>query len=381
LPKAINYTDTITLAYDQSSFSIDFAALRFSAPETTPYAYKMEGLDKDWTYLETNRKAVFTKLSPGIYHFLVKAANNSGQWTTAPRQLTIRILPPFWASYPAYALYLATLCSLTWYVIRHYRQRARQRQQRRMERLEHEKEKELYQAKIEFFTHIAHEIRTPLTLIKGPMEKVIRRSGEVPQIQKNLQIMERNTNRLLDLTNQLLDFRRTEINGYKLNFVKAAIPALLQEIHLQFIPAAEQKDLQFRIALPVQDFSACIDLDAFNKIISNLVSNAIKYAAGEVLTELLPVAPGAEHFTVRVHNDGVLIPAGMKEKIFEPFFRGKDAGSQPGTGLGLSIARSLAQLHQGTLELQYASHHNVFVLTLPIQQEIAFNLSKWKSIS
>lgn len=382
LPKAINYTDTITLAYDQSSFSIDFAALRFSAPETTPYAYKMQGLDKDWTYLESNRKAVFTKLAPGTYHFLVKAANNSGQWTTAPRQLTIRILPPFWASYPAYALYLVTLCSLTWFIIRHYRQRIRQQQQRRMELLEHEKEKELYQAKIEFFTHIAHEIRTPLTLIKGPMEKVIQRSGEVPQVQKNLQIMERNTNRLLDLTNQLLDFRRTEINGYKLNFVKATIPALLQEIHLQFIPAAEQKELQFRIALPVHDFFAYIDIEAFNKIISNLVSNAIKYAAGGVLIELLPVSPDAEHFTVCIQNDGTLIPSEMKEKIFEPFFRGKGAGNQPGTGLGLSIARSLTQLHQGTLELQYThNRHNIFVLTLPIHQEIEFNLSKWKSIS
>ncbi|MBC9932274.1 ligand-binding sensor domain-containing protein [Chitinophaga qingshengii] len=382
LARAINYTDTITLAYDQSSFSIDFAALRFNSPETTPYAYKMEGLDKDWTYLETNRKAVFTKLSPGTYHFLVKAANNSGQWTSAPRQLTIRILPPFWASYPAYVLYLVTLCSLVWYIVRHYRIRNRQQQQRRMELLEHEKEKELYQAKIEFFTHIAHEIRTPLTLIKGPMEKVIQRSAEVPQIQKNLLIMERNTNRLLDLTNQLLDFRSTEINGYKLNFVKAPVPALLQEIHLQFIPAAEQKELQFRIALPVPHFFAYVDLEAFHKIVSNLVSNAIKYAAGTVLIELLPVEENDQYFTIHIQNDGVLIPSEMKEKIFEPFFRGKSADNQPGTGLGLSIARSLVQLHQGTLTLQYAHHrYNVFVLTLPIHQEIEFNLSKWKNIS
>lgn len=97
--------------------------------------------------------------------------------------------------------------------------------------------------------------------------------------------------------------------------------------------------------------------------------------------ELLPVSPEAEHFTVRIHNDGVLVPSEMKEKIFEPFFRGKGAGNQPGTGLGLSIARSLAQLHQGTLELQYDDHRNVFVLTLPIHQEIEFNLSKWKSIT
>ncbi|RBL88887.1 ligand-binding sensor domain-containing protein [Chitinophaga flava] len=376
---AINYTDTITLAYDQSSFSIDFSALCFTSPEMTQYAYKMEGLDQDWIYLETNRKAVFTKLAPGTYHFLVKAATSNGQWSTTPRQLTIRVLPPFWASYPAYALYLLTLCGLICGVIVYFHRRSKQRQQRRMELFEHEKEKELYQAKIEFFTHIAHEIRTPLTLIKGPMEKVIGQAAAVPQVQKNLQIMERNTNRLLDLTNQLLDFRSTEINGYRLNFVKAAIPALLQEIHLQFIPAAEQKDIHFHIAVPVQSFFAYVDIEAFNKILSNLVSNALKYAAEAVHIDLLSAADTAETFIIRISNDGIPVPPEMKEKIFEPFFRGKATANQPGTGLGLSIARSLALLHQGTLELQYTdAGHNVFVLTLPVHQEIEFNLSKWK---
>ncbi|CAL1519781.1 two-component regulator propeller domain-containing protein [Chitinophaga sp. MM2321] len=381
LKKAINVTDTIVLTHDQSSFSIDFAALSYTAPEMTEYAYKMEGLDKDWTHLETNRKAFFTKLSPGTYHFMVKAANSSGNWSIHPRLLTIRILPPFWASYPAYALYLILCGGIIYLLISSYHRRAEQKHKRSMELLEHEKEKEIYEAKIEFFTNVAHEIRTPLTLIKGPMEKVIRKSEAVPDIQKNLRIMERNTNRLLDLTNQLLDFRKTEINGYRLNFVKTNIPDLLKENHLRFIPAAEQKEIRFKIELSSLHFFAYVDMEALHKILSNLINNAIKYADSCVYIQLLPVAETDTTFTIQVKNDGHIIPPEIAEKIFEPFYRGKAAESQPGTGIGLAIARSLTILHKGKLVLIRSDNNlNTFVLTLPVHQEIEFNLSKWKKI-
>jgi ligand-binding sensor domain-containing protein/signal transduction histidine kinase len=379
LKKSISFTDTIILSHDQSSFSIDFAALSYTSPEMTAYAYKMEGLDKDWTHLETNRKVYFTKLSPGTYRFMVKAANSGGSWSISPRVLFIKILPPFWASYWAYAVYVILLCSIIYGIIRWYHQRALQKQKRLLELLAHEKEKEVYQAKIEFFTHLAHEIRTPLTLIKGPMEKVIRKSEEVPLIQKNLRIMERNTDRLLDLTNQLLDFRKTEIHGFSLNFVRTDIPDLLKENHLRFTPAAEQKNIRFKIELSSLHFFAYVDAEALHKILGNLINNAIKYAATKASVHLLPVEENAATFTILVKNDGYIIPPEMKEKIFEPFFRAKATAAQSGTGIGLSLSRSLAVLHKGTLELIFADAGlNVFSLTLPIHQEIEFNLSAWK---
>lgn len=379
LRQSVSYTDTIVLSHDQASFSIDFAALSYTSPEMTAYAYKMEGLEGDWTYLETNRKAYFTKLSPGVYRFMVKSANSGGNWSVSPRILVIEILPPFWASYQAYAVYLLLLGSIIYGIISWYHQRALQKQKRQLELLAHEKEKEVYQAKIEFFTHLAHEIRTPLTLIKGPMEKVIRKSEEVPLIQKNLRIMERNTDRLLDLTNQLLDFRKTEINGFSLNFVNTDIPELLKENHLRFTPAAEQKNIRFKIELSCLHFFAYIDAEALHKILGNLLNNAIKYATTKASIHLLPIAEGDTTFTILVKNDGYMIPPEMKEKIFEPFFRAKATAAQSGTGIGLSLSRSLTLLHNGSLELISADAGlNVFSLTLPIHQDIEFNLSTWK---
>lgn len=380
LKKSIAYTDTIVLSHDQSSFSIDFAALSYTSPEMTAYAYKMEGLDKDWTLLATNRKAYFTRLAPGNYHFMVKAANSGGNWSVSPRVLFIKIRPPFWASYWAYAAYLLLLGAIIYAIISWYHQRALQKQKRQMELLEHEKEKEIYQAKIEFFTHLAHEIRTPLTLIKGPMEKVIRKSEEVPPIQKNLRIMERNTDRLLDLTNQLLDFRKTEINGFSLNFVHTDISELLKENHLRFTPAAEQKNIRFKIELSSLHFFAYVDAEALQKILGNLLNNAIKYAASRASLHLLPVSQGDTTFTILVKNDGYIIPPEMREKIFEPFFRAKATEAQSGTGLGLSLSKSLTLLHKGSLELlPTEAGLNIFSLTLPIHQEIEFNLSTWKT--
>jgi ligand-binding sensor domain-containing protein/signal transduction histidine kinase len=376
LEKSITYTNTISLTHNQSSFSIDFAALSFTAPDMTEYAYKMDGLNKDWTYLKTNRKAYFTKLSPGTYVFTVKASNSGGEWKCEPATLTIRILPPFWASGWAYLCYTVAAVALIFFIVRSYHRRTEEKNRRKLEFLEHEKEKEIYQAKIEFFTNVAHEIRTPLTLIKGPMEKVMKQIETVPAVSNNLQIMKRNTDRLLDLTTQLLDFRKTETKGFSLNFVKADIAELITDAHLRFKPAAEQKKLSFTIETPPL-FNAYVDPEAFNKIISNLLDNAVKYAEQNVHIRLIESSEQDASFKIEVENDGYIIPSDMKEKIFESFFRIKENGKQSGTGIGLALARSLAELHKGCLYLQEPTEKmNVFVLTLPVHQEIEFNLSR-----
>lgn len=367
LKTSILQTTALTLPHTTSTFSIDFAALSYTAPEMTEYAYKMEGLDKDWTYLQANRKVYFTGLAPGTYQFRVKAANGSGFWNSRELSLQIRILPPFWASQWAYALYALLLVITVLYIIRSYHQRTEEKNKRKMELLEHEKEKELYQAKIEFFTNVAHEIKTPLTLIKGPLEKVIRKTDEQPELHNSLRIMERNTNRLIRLTNQLLDFRQTETRGFSLSFTPVNISELLEETYANFKPLAEQRGLYFTMELPATPLYTMADQEALNKILTNIFSNAIKYAGSEVQVQLLPVQPGDLQFTIGIANDGHLIPADMKEKIFEPFFRLKKTEKQQGTGIGLALARSLAQLHKGNLFLQESTNElNTFVLHLPL---------------
>ena len=375
LKRSISYTDKVVLHNNQSTFSIDFAALSYTAPEMAEYAYKMEGLDKDWTYLKTNRKAYFTELSPGSYTFRVKASNSSGVWNQHETTLAIQILPPWWASPLAYYCYILAAILIIWYLVRNYHRSVEERNRRKIEHLEIAKEKEIFNAKIEFFTNVAHEIRTPLTLIKGPLEKVMKKAAAITEIAASLRIMERNTNRLIDLTNQLLDFRQTEIKGFSLNFVKANVSELLEDTYINFKTLAEQKDLAFEIELPPNRLSAYIDIEAFNKILSNLFSNAVKYSEKKVMVRLMPFREGDSSFTISITNDGHLIPYEMKEKIFEPFFRLKGTEKQKGTGIGLALSRSLAQLHTGTLELRPPEHDmNIFILTMPMHQNNEFNL-------
>jgi ligand-binding sensor domain-containing protein/signal transduction histidine kinase/DNA-binding response OmpR family regulator len=378
LNQSITYTDKLTLNHNQSSFSIDFAALSYTAPHMAEYAYKMEGIDKEWTYLKTNRKVYFTELAPGSYTFKVKASNSSGLWNEEATQLKIEILPPFWASSWAYLLYIMFGLLMVYYGVRSYHRHTQKKNRRKIKLLENEKEKEIYQAKIEFFTNVAHEIRTPLTLIKGPLEKIINTPISIPTVTDNLKIMEKNTQRLLDLTNQLLDFRKTEINGFSLTFVKANICELLEEVNSRFKPVAEQKNISFTLDLTQQPLYAHVDPEAFTKIFSNLLNNAVKYAKSKVIVSLKPFNLKEDKtFTIMVKNDGPFIPLEMKERIFEPFFRLEENKEQTGTGIGLPLARSLTELHSGILALNTDERDmNSFSLTLPIHQKNEFKLYK-----
>ncbi|MCJ8208633.1 response regulator [Mucilaginibacter sp. RS28] len=375
IKQSVIFTKAITLKYNQSSFSIDFAKLSFTAPEMTQYKYRMDGLDYKWTYLKTNRKAYFTELPPGNYTFIVKAANPDGTWNPKETRLQINILPPIWQSKLAYIIYAATILAIILFLIRAYHRNTKQKNQRIIEQLENNKEKQIYNAKIEFFTNVAHEIRTPLTLIKGPMEKVMKKAESVPDLEQNLKIMEKNTNRLIELTDQLLDFRKTETSGFSLNFVKVNITELLADTFLQFKPIAEQKNLSYNLLLSAQTVFAYVDLEAMRKILSNLVNNAIKYSSSAVEIRLLEHDIDDHTFTIEVRNNGYLIPYEMRERIFEPFFRMKETEKQVGTGIGLPLSRSLAELHKGVLVLSKTTDDfNTFTLTLPIHQDKEFDL-------
>ncbi|MCK7557228.1 HAMP domain-containing histidine kinase [Chitinophaga sedimenti] len=211
------------------------------------------------------------------------------------------------------------------------------------------KEKELYEAKIEFFTNVTHEIRTPLTLIKGPVENLLEKTAEVPDIKPDVVTLERNTNRLIALITQILDFRQTETRGFSLTFSEVRIDKLLQEEFENFVPPATKKKLQYRLELPDLPITAWADEEALRKILSNLLSNAVKYAGTTATVILHPLSPEDLNFTIEVRNDGHLVSPEMREKIFEPFYRMKETSRQTGSGIGLSIARSLAELHQGYL--------------------------------
>lgn len=353
LNKSILYTEEITLPFDQSSISLDVAALSYTSPEVTQYSYILEGLDNQWTVLEKNRKIYYTNLAPGSYLFKVKA-NAFNENRSDTRTLRIKILPPFWATQVAYLTYFIALGSLISFLIITYHNRT-----------QNKKEKEIYEAKIDFFTNVAHEIKTPLTLIKGPVENLQEVTDEFPAIRKDVSMLERNTNRLVALVQQILDFRQTETKGFKLYFTDLSISELLKHVYEDFIPLASKKKLIFTWIDSENDLIVKADEDALEKIFSNLISNAIKYANKNVLIELK--ATDVNYWQLIIMNDGKLIPEELREKIFEPFYRINEPGKQKGTGIGLALSRSLAELHNGTIKCTSMNGMNTFILSIPKQ--------------
>lgn len=371
LKQSITYTSNVTLKHDQATFSIDFASLSYTAPAMSNYTYIMEGLQNDWIYLKQNRKVYFTELAAGTYKFKIKATNYNGKWNDNTASLVITILPPWWASKWAYLIYLLICVLIIYLFTKNYHQRIKEKNKIKIEHLEIQKDKELYEAKMDFFTNIAHEIKTPLTLIKGPLEKIIKRTTDVPEdIKLHLSIVDKNTNRLVKLTNQLLDFRQTEIKGFSINFVNANVSEITKEIVDNFKLLADQKNIQFHFVEVPGNLYAEIDVEAFEKILGNLLSNAIKYAKSKIEVYLLPVNRENNTFTIEIRNDGYLIPIEQREKIFEPFVRLKETEKQKGTGIGLALARSLTELHKGILNIKEPDNNmNTFFVKMPVYQQ------------
>ena len=358
LKKSILCANEITLPYYQSSISIDFAALSYIAPEMTKYKYKLEGLDDEWNTINTNRKVYFTNLSPAKYVFKIKAATN-GRWSKNEKQLIIKIKPPIWATGWAYLLYAILVILIAYYFISNYHKRQHEK-----------KEKEIYESKIDFFTNVAHEIRTTLTLIKGPVENLLEKRYEMPEIKEDLECLDRNTNRLTNLVSQILDFRQTEIKSFTLDFTRVNVNEILKETSLSFTIMAKKRQLDYELILPSSEIYALADAEALLKIFSNLIGNAVKYADKKVLIKLKPLQKNAETFTIEFENDGHIIKRELAEKIFEPFYRLKETSHQKGTGIGLTLSRSLVELHNGTLGLALTKNDfNIFILTLPLQPE------------
>ena len=386
LKESIVFSDEVELESDQNSFSLHAAALGYQAPEMNQLVYKMEGFDKEWYSTTKSSTASYTNLKPGDYTFCVKTANAKGEWSNDIKSIHIHIAPPFWKSPWAYLLYFMLSAAGIGYIFYRFRKQITDKQRRQLEILEAEKEKEIYHAKIDFFTNIAHEIRTPLTLIKGPLENILHKENiDRNTIRENLDVMERNTLRLLDLTNQLLDFRKTETKGFRLNFMDCNISQLIRETYIRFNPAAQQNGLKFQTDLPEQDFNAPVDKEALTKILSNLFNNAVKYATSSIHVSLIPPCGMKEpgYFSIMVSNDGHPIPHDMQEKIFQPFVQIKQtSGGQrtAGTGIGLPLARSLAELHKGKLYLK-DSEEICFCVELPVDQEKAIQLQKDSTIS
>ncbi|MGQ1890232.1 hybrid sensor histidine kinase/response regulator transcription factor [Thermophagus sp. OGC60D27] len=381
LKQSIEFTEQIELDYNQTSFSFYFAALSFVAPEKNQYKYMLDGFDKDWISPGKVNKAVYSNIPPGNYVFKVKASNNNNVWNDDYAFVKLYIRPPFYLTIWAYITYAGVGFGLIVLLFIIYRNKIRAKNRHRQEVFENEKSKEMYNAKIAFFTNITHEIRTPLSLIKGPLDYILNEKVTAKEREEYLKVIDRNTNRLLDLSNQLLDFRKTEQENFLLNYIEIDIPELIEEVYMRFAAAALNRNLHVEKSLPSENFYADVDKEALTKILSNLFSNAIKYSESYINLEL---TQENETFIVTISNDGDKIDEAIQEKIFEPFYQIDNKKQEhviAGTGLGLPLARSLAELHNGTLEcLNSHATLNVFRLVLPLKQPNSIRIKSLDSV-
>ncbi|HET9571550.1 MAG TPA: two-component regulator propeller domain-containing protein [Bacteroidales bacterium] len=368
LQKSIIHSEQIILHHNQSNISFDFVALSYTAPKSNRYAYMMENLENEWTYTTDNHSVSYSKLPPGDYVFRVKGTNNDGLWNTRETRLKVVIRPPWWQSQLAIFLYFVLMIMSLYYYIRWNNQKHERNNLEKRRLFEAEKEKELYSAKVEFFTDIAHEIRTPLTLINGPLESIKELNIDDVEVQKNIHIMEENTNHLLSLINQLLDFRKIDNNKYLLKLNSCNINQILENINEQFTALSKQNNKIIELILPSFSIEAPVDVEGLTKVLNNLYVNALKYSVKDIRIELSQ--PNDRYFSIRINNDGTQIPKDECDKIFDPFYQlDKNRNATASTGIGLSLARSIAKLHNGYLYLDTTVlDANSFVLELPLTQ-------------
>lgn len=374
LKESITHTDTVVLNDSDNVFSIEFAALSQFHPDKSRYAYVLEGFDKEWTLTEaTQRRVTYTNLDPGHYAFKVKAANNDGVWSDTPTQLMITVLPPFWKSGTAFVLYaLATLGALLlarWLILYNERIRFQIQQEREKVHRMHE----LDRIKIKFFTNVSHEFRTPLTLILTPLEKMLRTAPDGEQ-KDQFQLIHRNARRLLNLVNQLLDFRKMEVQEIKLNTSEGDIVKFIREVFYSFSDLSEKNNIRFTFHTSVQQLETFFDQDKLEKILFNLLSNAFKFTPenGSVAIALDVSHQGDTRFLeIKVRDTGIGIPPDLQERIFERFFQSdlpKTMVNQ-GSGIGLSITREFVKIHGGSISVDSEpGKGSCFTVCLPLAE-------------
>lgn len=357
----------VTLPYENNSFSLRFVALSYADASKNRFMYRLHGVNKDWVMPGQSNMATYTNLPPGEYVFEVRGSNNDRQWNDNPARLNIVIIPPWWLTGWAYAGYVLLLLSFIGWMAWSWNFRVKRKYRRRWDRYLITQEKEAYQSKINFFVNLVHEIRTPLTLIRLPLEKLLETSRQGTDAEY-LQVIDKNVNYLLGVTNELLDFQKMESGALQLVLHNTDVKAMLSDVYEQFTAPAQIKGLRLNLVLPDEEVTSAIDADKVRKILVNLMGNAVKYAAGRIDLKL---SCKGKNYLIEVCDDGRGVPDDQKQKIFEPFYQveGDRVAAATGTGMGLAFARTLAEAHYGSLHLlDTPGGGSTFRLTLPLNK-------------
>jgi len=391
LHKAIDETDEITLSYSQAFFSLKFAALNYINPDKNQFAFKMEGFsDNDWHYIGNQRIVTYTNLDPGTYYLKIKAANNDGIWNDIPRVLKIVVLPPWWKTYYAFTGYLAITIFLLYLFNLYSKKTERLKNELQFESMSHSKDQELAQKQLSFFVNISHEIKTPLTMIMAPLERMIEMNLGNNKVQNQLQLMQRNGERLIRLINQLLDKKKLETGNMHLQAAEGNIVSFVKEIQLAFDGLAKLKNITLEFNAKKQDIKLWFDRDKLEKVLYNLLSNAVKFTPdyGKIT-----VSVGIEDdLVIIIEDNGCGIQPANIDKIFTQFYHYDNDVKIDGTGLGLAFSKELVEMHHGQISVESrpetadADGYTRFKVSLPVgvahlkEAEIAGNFKDSEDI-
>ena len=364
LSEPVYFAKKVTLPFDNNSIVLEFGALSYEEPDRNKYRYILEGFDKNWVNSENSNVASYTNLPPGEYLFRVRGSNNDSKWNESGTSIKVVILPPWWRSTLAYIFYFACVLIVAFFIYKYLANRSRRKFRLQLEDYRAGKEKEVYISKIRFFINLVHEIRTPLSLINLPLEKLAEiHSDDTSKTTKYLTIINKNVSYLLHVVNQLLDFQKIENNEVRLSLKRQSINRLLLDnIYPLFEDAATLKNINLYFILPDDDVIAPIDKDKISKIIINILGNALKYAKTRIELRLEYFD---NYFNIRIDDDGPGISDLEKEKVFEAFYQSNE--ETPGTGIGLAFSKLLTESHKGTLSLNDNDWGgSSFVLSLPV---------------
>lgn len=360
----ISIAKEIILDYNQD-FSISYTALNYTTPQQNHYSYQLEGYDKEWNMVGTNKTASYTNISPGKYIFKIKASNNDGIWNEDGTTINITVRPPFWLTIYAYIFYLVVILLFLYLLRRRGIQKIeskfkreqeilRAKQLFEQERREVERQHDLDRMKLKFLTNLSHEFRTPISLIMAPVDKILEQEGNHFEVKEQASMIKRNTKRLLNLVNQLLDFRKMEEQELQLKTETQDLISFIEFTVDSFKELSQKEKIDFEFSSQTSSYITKFDADKIERILFNLLSNAFKFSNEGGKVSLNVVIEKENEVIIKVSDKGIGIPKELHNLIFTRFFQNNNNVSilNQGSGIGLSITKEFVQMHGGEIKVE-----------------------------
>ncbi|MBO9584463.1 MAG: response regulator [Flavobacterium sp.] len=374
LSKDLNYGKEIELTHKNRNFSIQFSTPSFANEKLNRFQYMLEGFDKHWiTANSTSRIVQYTNLYPGNYTFKIRSSNSDGYWSKTV-SYKIKILPPFWLTPTSFLMFLAILFGVFYFIRREIKNRIRLKQELLTEKVNREHDIKLNNEKLRFFTNISHELRTPLTLILGPAKQLLEENSNATDYEKSrYNLIYQNASRLLNLVNQVLDFRKAQSGELKLKVTQTDILSYSRNIFDSFKEMAFDKKIKLNFITKEQEINGWLDNDKYDKILYNLLSNALKFTNKNGNVDLFVGLKDTveEILVIEVTDDGIGIPLKSQNKIFKRFYQVANShANNTGSGIGLSLVKSLVSLHKGVISVESTpGKGSTFRAEIPIDRD------------